>query len=36
MASPNVSTNSAGMLSTPDNFPTFSALTATTASSQRI
>ena len=36
MASPPACTNSAGMLSTPADFPVFSALTAASTSSRRI
>ena len=36
MASPPALTNSAGMLSTPTDFPIFSALTAASTSSRRI
>ena len=36
MASPSAWTNSAGMLSTPADFPNFSALTAASTSSRRI
>ena len=36
MASPPAWTNSAGMLSTPADFPIFSALTAASTSSRRI
>ena len=36
MASPPASINSAGMLSTPADFPIFSALTAASTSSRRI
>ena len=36
MASPSAWTNSAGMLSTPADFPIFSALTAASTSSRRI